>query len=467
MRLHELRIPQLRIGPVEGLLLLALAVALGLATTLSKPTLLIGLVAGCTLLVAAFLSTSLSLYFLIFSMLLSPELAFGRLEGRGVGGRGITIRLDDILLLIIGFTWLAKTIIYRELGLIKRTPLNWPIMLYMAACILATLLGVLTGRVQLATGFFYLLKYFEYFFIFFMVVNNVRTREQMVHLLVAVLVTGFLTSLYAISLIPSGQRATAPFEGGSGEPNTLGGYLVFMMAIATGLLLHVRGAAVRGGLVALLGLLGLALMATLSRTSYVAAGGLIVALVATQWRRPAVLATVLVGAILLPLIAPDNVKQRVSETFYGKKYGGEITVGGVTVDYSTTERLRSWAVVIRDWSRRPLFGYGVTGYAWADAQYVKILGETGIAGIVAFFFLIWSLWKRVRESLLAEQDPVCRGLALGFLLGLIAMLAHAVGANTFIIIRIMEPFWLCAGLVVALPTLQNKITATSRAQVPV
>src|SRR5574341_917862 len=161
MRLHERRIPQLRIGPVEGLLLVALAVALGMATTLSKPTLLIGLVAGCTLLVAAFLSTSLSLYILIFSMLLSPELAFGRLEGRGVGGRGITIRLDDILLLVIGFTWLAKTIIYRELGLIKRTPLNWPIMLYLVACTLATLLGVLTGRVRLATGFFYLLKYFE------------------------------------------------------------------------------------------------------------------------------------------------------------------------------------------------------------------------------------------------------------------------------------------------------------------
>jgi hypothetical protein len=28
-----------------------------------------------------------------------------------------------------------------------------------------------------------------------------------------------------------------------------------------------------------------------------------------------------------------------------------------------------------------------------------------------------------------------------------------VGANTFILIRIMEPFWLCAGLVILLPRL--------------
>ena len=37
----------------------------------------------------------------------------------------------------------------------------------------------------------------------------------------------------------------------------------------------------------------------------------------------------------------------------------------------------------------------------------------------------------------------------------VAMLAHGVGANTFIIIRIMEPFWLCAGLVMILPRLSN------------
>src|SRR5438093_2766833 len=139
MRLHELGMTHLRIGPVEGLLLVALAIGLGLATTLGSPTVLIGLVTACTLLVAAFLSTPLSLYILVFSMLLSPELAFGRVQGRGVGGRGITLRLDDFLLLVIGFTWLAKTIIYRELGLIKRTPLNRPILYYMVACILSTL----------------------------------------------------------------------------------------------------------------------------------------------------------------------------------------------------------------------------------------------------------------------------------------------------------------------------------------
>jgi hypothetical protein len=31
------------------------------------------------------------------------------------------------------------------------------------------------------------------------------------------------------------------------------------------------------------------------------------------------------------------------------------------------------------------------------------------------------------------------------------MLIHGIGANTFIIVRIMEPFWLLTALIVALP----------------
>jgi hypothetical protein len=35
----------------------------------------------------------------------------------------------------------------------------------------------------------------------------------------------------------------------------------------------------------------------------------------------------------------------------------------------------------------------------------------------------------------------------------VGLIFHAVGANTFIIVRIMEPFWFFAGVVIALPAL--------------
>ncbi len=415
------------VKPQDAVIVSVLAAVLALGLTLATPTIGLQVVFGFLIVLVAFTSVPASLFLLIFSMLLSPEIAVGRVEGRGVGARELSLRVDDLLLVIIGFSWLVKTIIYRDLALIRETPINRPIVYYMLVCVLATLIGVIAGRVRPLTGFFFILKYFEYFFVFFMVVNHVSTKRQVVSLV-------------------------------TGEPNTLGGYLVFIMAIVMGLFLHLKSGPIRVMLVLLMGFISLALMATLSRSSYLAAGILMLAVAATQWRRPGVLALMLLLAVVLPFAAPANVKDRVNETFFGRQYGGEIVVGRVGLDLSTTERLRSWQYVLKDWLHSPVLGRGVTGYAWADAQYVKILGETGLAGLVAFIFLIFRLWRRARETFLAEQDPFCKGLAHGLLLGMVAMLAHGIGANTFIIIRIMEPFWLCAGLVMILPRLTSEQT---------
>ncbi len=458
---------QATISPQDTLVVSALAVAVALGLTLTTPTIGIQAVLGFLVVLVAFTSVSAALYLLIASMLLSPEVAIGRIEGRGVGGRELSFRMDDILLVVIGFSWLVKNILYRDLALFRETPLNRPIAVYMVVCVIATLIGTLNGHVRPATGFFFVLKYFEYFFVFFMVVNHVRTQQQVVSLIVALLATGLIISLYAIYQIPTGQRASAPFEGEVGEPNTLGGYLVFLLSIITGLLLHMKTGPIRLALLALGGFGVLALMATLSRSSYLAGAVLLLAVGMTQWRRPRVLTLLLLIVALIPLFAPANVKQRVNETFFGRQYGGEIKVGNVALDLSTTERLNSWAYVLKDWVHDPLLGRGITGYAWADAQYVKIIGETGLAGLVAFGFLIYRLWRCARESFLSQTDPFAKGLAHGFLLGLVAMLAHGIGANTFIIIRIMEPFWLCAGLVMLLPALSAEPDLVTRQQRPV
>jgi len=44
---------------------------------------------------------------------------------------------------------------------------------------------------------------------------------------------------------------------------------------------------------------------------------------------------------------------------------------------------------------------------------------------------------------------------MGFLAGFIGLLFHAIGANTFIIVRIMEPFWFTLALVIMLPQLKT------------
>src|SRR5207249_10852191 len=123
------------------------------------------------------------------------------------------------------------------------------------------------------SGFFFWLKYYEYVFLYFMVVSAVTTKEEARGLVIASLVTCFLISLFAIAQIPSGERASAPFEGESGEPNTLGGYLVFMLAIVVGLLLTSGAVTNRLPLLLLLVAGRIGLLAPLSRGPLIAGGG--------------------------------------------------------------------------------------------------------------------------------------------------------------------------------------------------
>ncbi|MBI4378719.1 MAG: hypothetical protein HY578_06460, partial [Nitrospinae bacterium] len=125
----------------------------------------IGTGIAISIFIVSFISVDASLYVLIFSMLLSPEFGIG--GGGGEGGmeakRAIAIRFEDLLLVLIGFTWFARMAVYKELGLFLKTPLNKYIRNYMIVCIIATAWGMMTGRVVLKSGFFFVLKYIEYF----------------------------------------------------------------------------------------------------------------------------------------------------------------------------------------------------------------------------------------------------------------------------------------------------------------
>src|SRR5438132_3686208 len=174
----------------------------------------------------ALVKTELGLYLVIFSMLLSPEIATG--SAALAEHRRVVIRTEDLVLLVVAFSWLAKTAVNKELGLTLKTPLNRPIMAYVAATAVATLIGYMTGTVAGFGGAFYVLKYVEYFVVYYMVVNNLIDRRQAWRLVTAAFLTAVIVSLIGLTQIPSCQRVSAPFEGKEGEPNTFGGYWLLL-----------------------------------------------------------------------------------------------------------------------------------------------------------------------------------------------------------------------------------------------
>jgi len=438
-------------------LLFAALAALGMGLMLVRMTLplAMGIGLGLVVLVIAIVSDELALYLLIFSMLLGPEFIVGGLGKGTTLGRGLTFRIDDVLIVIIGFAWLAKTALHKELGLFLRTPLNRPIAAYSCAAIFATGLGMIAGRVQVLGGSLFVLKFIQYFVIYFMVVNILRERRQFERFLLALLATAGISSLIGILQIPSGLRVSAPFEGGTGEPNTFGGYLVLMLAVVGGLYLTTESLKRKFLLPILAVLILIPLIYTLSRSSYLALIPLAGGFLAFSQRRLLIASTLALSLVLAPFLLPKAVVDRVLFTFTQPFHPGQAQVAGFRLDTSTSARLQSFQeVLFVDWPKYPVFGYGVTGYKFLDSQYLRVLVETGLVGLLAFLWLQISLFHRARDVLTTTRDPLFKGVTLGFLVGFIALIIHSIGTNTFIIIRTMEPFWFLAGMVTMIPQLE-------------
>ena len=401
---------------------------------------------GCLIVVVSILKTEIALYILIFSMLLSPEINVA-----GGAGRDVVLRVDDILLVIIGFSWLAKTAIYKEMGLIRKSPINRAIFLYALVCAFSTLIGVLFGRVKPVSGFFYVLKYLEYFVVYFLVVNHLHSEEQVKRFVWAILFTGVLISLYGIIQIPTGARVSAPFEGEFGEPNTLGGYLLLLISIASGFFLTARTQKRKFLYLGLAVLYLIPFIYTLSRTSWIALIPMIGTLLIFSYRKTILIYFIVFAIALTPLLAPKIAKERFAYTFQSH-VTKSVTVAGVTLDPSSSERIIAWKRCLKDFVNHPIFGYGVTGYGFVDGQYFRTLIEVGLIGLLALFYLLYSIFREVLNTYRFCTSSRYKGLALGMLAGCVAMFVHAIGANTFIIVRIMEPFWFLVGILIMLPT---------------
>jgi len=404
---------------------------------------------GSLIFIITLINTDAGLAVLIFSMLLSPEIILGQ-----VPGRDIVIRFDDLLLAVITIAWLAKTAINKGLSLVIKTPLNKAIGVYFLVCLIATLRGAVLGYVVPAKGFFYIVRYFEYFLLYILVANHVHSRKQVKLFLRGFFITCALVSIYGILQIPTGKRVSAPFEGEVGEPNTFGGYLLFILCIAVGILLQNVSPKLKLPLNGLAVLIIFPFLYTLSRASYVAIIFSFITFVILTKKKLA-LVTVMIAIIIFGLaLKPEAVFSRVKYTFQHEEESS-VKFGNIYLDPSSSARVRSVRDSYKSWKKNPILGFGLTGAGFLDGQYIRTLPELGIIGFLALLWLLWSIFKYSLDINKKMDDELYKGLSLGFVAGFIGLAFHALAANTLIIIRIMEPFWFIAGIVMMLPRLQQ------------
>ena len=424
------------------------------------PLVVIGGFIAC---IIAFTNTDWALIILILSMLLSPEIEIFQLPVRAV-----TIRLEDIFVILIFFGWLAKMAINKQWGFFRKTPINLPISLYVFISILATLRGIMLELVSPLSSVFFLLKYIEYMMIFFLVANNIKSLKQIKRLIFFSLLVCVIVSIYGIQkLIVSGfnvRAVTAPFDDQiHPETSTVAGYLLFFMGITGGLFLYSDSIKRR---MILLGIFFLAIFPFIFSLTRGAWLGfipmyLVLLLLGKRMRMP-LFALLAISIILLPhMKLPTSVQDRVKYTF---EPGVERKILGrnFIVDTSSAARIDSWTRQMIDFfPKYPLLGTGATGIGLADSQYFRVLGEVGLIGFLIFAWLMVSIFRVAYKNFKTIDDIWGKGLSLGFLAGFVGLLVQAFTANVFIIVRIMEPFMFMTAV---MTTLNELFTPTTSLQ---
>lgn len=440
---------------ISSLIIIFLAFFLSIVIINAGSTeVLIGSLVGFLVFFISFFNPTAGITILIFSMLLSPEIKIG-----DVPARVVSIRYDDVLLISLALGLLARNAIVKsETSIIPKTPLNKPIIIYTLIFVISTFKGIIVGNVNPTKAFFYALKYFEYFLLFFMVANNMKSEKQIKIFLIAALLTFIIVNIYGYTQIGKG-RVGAPFDLEGIEPASFGGYLLIVFGILSGLLIYAKKIYWKVFFSSLIVFIIPTFLHTFSRASYIGFIVMFLGFIIFAKRMRLVLLTLLIfGILLYPMILPTAVISRVQETFVGQK-SYSILVGKTSFDQSSVERLESYIHVTKERLPQHFFiGHGVTGAGFIDGQYFLVLAEVGTLGFIVFIWLIIKIFKSINK--VYRNLPIdywLKGLPLGFLAALSGILAQAITTNSFIIVRIMEPFWFFCAVILTLPKLIPKV----------
>ncbi|MGE3165084.1 MAG: O-antigen ligase family protein [Planctomycetota bacterium] len=385
---------------------------------------------------------------LLLAVGLSPELSIN----------GVTnFRIEDLIFPILFVVWITKHVANKER--FASTDLKAPIFLLLFLALVSSLNNHIYGGLDLRTATFRFGKGVEYYFIFLLVLNSFSSFRELRGFVVMLLLTSSLVGLYGLFQfgLQGGGDAGFRITGPPGETaNILGGYYVFHMCLAVGLLPSAKPGH-RGLILAYLGMMLLPFMGTLSRTSYVALFSGVMVIWFLSRNRSIGLVFTLVA--LFSLLAPVTTAERFWSIF---------DVFGTDAPASWVSRVDGWKALLSAAIETPVLGRGVGRYPLGavDNEYVLQINEIGIVGLLAFVWLI-SRCLKTSYRLLSERspgrphDPMLRGFSLGYFGGLTALLVHSLGATTFTTIRTTEPFFFASGILYCYWNLTHTRRATA------
>ena len=373
--------------------------------------------------------------------------AFGGLGG-GLGAAGAI----SVIFLCVGTIWLFAEPISRRVPV---PTFVWPVAAFVGAGAMSILvaknqIGAIEDVIRFAT-----------LVVIVLVLNQLLTTERALkHLLVAVYVSLAIPALVGAYQVvtKSGYHVSAEFSrvrGTFDHPNPFAIYLTMLIIMGVALVLKVQRRSVKLMLLGAIGISGLFLLLTYTRSAWIAtlAGLLVVAFY--QGKR---LVPILGFAVVLVMLLVPSVAERFSDL------STETTQSGAAGN-SLVWRFEYWRQAL-ELSENPIVGAGLrTVQASTDVSkephndFIRVYVETGLIGLSAYLWFLVSLARNARRSIRRTRSPLEHSVAVGFAGCLAAFLLLSLVSNVISQLVILWYFLAFAVAAAAGPRLERRRTS--------
>lgn len=464
---------------------LILAAIVGLFTTQLPVKLAIGIIIGFIVFVLTYRDLQFGIIlFLILNMTLpqaGPTLNLGIRAPQLQGERGLHFNLHEIVMAIVLVCWLIQAFM-KKAEWRQKSPLIIPVIVFVVATILSCFVGLIHGA-NVFVAIFRFVRTALFAYIFFVILNNVRTKKQMQQLVMVILICSSLVALFGILQVALGQQwaetVTAKYLGqylgypadinvvaGAGQtqvyrinssfahPNVYGGYLVFVLPFFISLM-GMMARRRRWGLVFLL-FIGFAmnsfcLIFTGSRAAWIAFALIMVLYVAMgllDQRMVLVGVTVLIMLVLVVVVVvkpPNFIKQRfVSQS----------------AKDATTGRMMQYKLALDFFMDHPIFGLGMgmegqklvengIRKIWAAVEnvYLTYLVSEGLLGLSTFLLLLVFYWFMLFWAWRNSRDDFIHFNGEALIMGMVGFaVSNLFAAWLLFAVPMITLFWFFIGM---------------------
>lgn len=374
-----------------------------------------GILIGILMAISIFVKPETALYFI------AAIVPIGRFT---MPGLPFYMTVADALIVITLFSWIMRKLVYE-----KRYKLaNDKIFVFLAIFAIVSGLSLYNCQDKMR-GIFELIQTIEYFIIIpYLFFDLIKNTKQVKNIFWTMAIASCFFAPWGIyEALFRGMRATSI----AGHPNAFGIYLAMIIPMAYVLLLDEKHPLRKTFLLGLLVILGLTLMATISRAGWLAAS---VALILINYKK-GIKKTITISLIIIALVGllvsfymPETISERIKTITEGKME----TTGGRLQQYKNALNMIKahpfLGVGMDEGYKYNVFserGQGIGGEGRAEIHnfFLSIASERGLFSLLAFLGFIFIHLKRMNTlsnlklKNFSSLSLICFTASVAFLIG--------------------------------------------------